>query len=575
MEIKKTIETDVLVIGGGGAGERAAYEAFKQGVKVSVVVKGELGNSGCTTRSFSELSAYSAAFAHSDPRDNSYLHYSDTVYQGNGLCNEKLVRILTQNAPKRMLELDRAGCKFVKNGNKYEQLLADASTVPRACHYGADTGRQIAGTLANLIRKTNINIYENIVITKLLTFNGTVTGALGIDIKKESIILFKAKSVVLATGGGGQIYSLSGQPEDITGDGFSLAVRAGAELVNMEFIQFGPALVYPITGYLLVTNFWRLNPKLYNKDKIEFLDKYIPDDLTKEDVIRAKQFAFPFIINYPAMYLDIAMHSEITNGNGTEHGGIFLDISHNAPEVIENKVPVTFKWLLDRGVDIRKQPIEIAPVAQCFIGGVKFNEFAETNVPGLYVCGEVGGGLHGAARPGGNLLAISQVFGHIAGISAAKRALPISSIKIDQEQVDNEIKRLNSLIKNKAVNPQKIIDRLRKAMWNNVSIVKNKDGLEKTLNIVNELRRVDWLKVGTNSPKNILKIIELDFMLDVSSYVIRASLERKESRGTFYRDDYPKINNCDFSRIFCLTQECGETKLRKETSNKLDNFYIC
>jgi len=576
MKIKRTIKTDVLVIGGGGAGERAAYEAQKLGAKVAIVVKGKLAQSGCTTRAVSELSAYSAAFAHTDPRDNTYMHFRDTVYQGHGLCNEKLVRIFVNSAPKRMLELDKMGCQFVKEDGKYQQLLADASTIPRACHFGADTGRQIAGALKEQLSKANTEIYENIIITKLLTYQNAVTGAMGFDFKDGGVVIFKAKSTVLATGGGGQVYSLSGQPNDITGDGISLATRVGAKLVNMEFIQFGPALIYPVTGYLLVTSFWKLKPRLYNKNGEEFLTKYLPEGLTAEEVIRSKEFAFPFIIDYPAMYLDIAIHSEVTSGRGSEHGGVYLDISHNDPEEIEKKVPVSFKWLLEHGIDIRKQPIEIAPVAQCFIGGVKYNKKAKTDIEGLFVCGEVSGGAHGAARPGGNLLAISQVFGYIAGKSAAERALPIQGVRIDKKQINQEIQRLNGFLESgdETEDLKNVIHKLRNVMWNNVSCVRNKSVLEKALNIINNLRKYEWPKVGANSVKSLRKIIELDFMLDVAKYIIISSLIRKESRGTFYRNDYPNMNNVEWLKVIELSKKNDDIEVNLRFPEKMQDFYI-
>lgn len=574
MKVKKTVEVDVLVIGGGGAGERAAYEAQKLGARVAMAIKGKLAFSGCTTRAVSELSAYSAAFAHTDPRDNTYMHFRDTAYQGHGLCNEKLVRIFTNNAPQRMLELDEAGCRFVKKEGKYQQLLADASTISRACHFGADTGRQIAGALKNLLADTDVEIYEDVIITKLLTYKGAVTGAVAVDLTNGDVIVFKAKSTVLATGGGGQVYSLNAQPDDVTGDGFSLAARVGAKLVNMEFIQFGPALVYPVTGYLLVTSFWKLKPRLYNKDGEEFLAKYLPDGLTVEEVIRSKEFAFPFIINYPAMYLDIAMHTEITGGRGTEHGGVYMNVSHNTPEEIESRVPVSFKWLLERGIDIRKQPIEIAPVAQCFIGGVKYDEKARTGVEGLFVCGEVSGGAHGAARPGGNLLAISQVFGCIAGRSAGERALPIAGVNVDRSQIDDEVKRLEGFIKAGAKDPQLVKQKLRKVMWDKLSCVRNQQGIEGALGVIEDLRNDEWPQVGVGTVNDLRKVVELDYMLDVAKYVALSSAIRKESRGTFYRNDYPAMNNLDWTRVIELLQKDGRVDYSFALPEKIDNFYV-
>ncbi len=572
---EQIIETDVLVIGGGGAGERAALEAKKIGASTTVVIKGKLGESGCTARAVSELSAYNAALGDSDPRDNPYFHFRDTVDQGRSLANQKLIRILAEEAPNRFKELVKMGARFKKRGNKFEQLLADASTIPRACHFGADTGREIASSLKKEILKSGIRVIENTSITKLLTFEKTVVGATGIRIDTGDFIVFKAKSVILATGGGGQIFSLNAQPPDLTGDGFALAYNVGADLVNMEFIQIGPALVYPVKGYLLVTNFWKLNPRIYNKNGEEIVTKYLPLDLSLEEVFTAKRFAFPFMFGYPSMYLDIAMHNEIKNDNGTEHNGIYLDVSHNSLEKIESEVPVSYKWLKERMIDISKQPIEIAPVVQCFIGGVSFNECAESTVPGLYVCGEVAGGAHGAARPGGNLLAISQVFGFIAGKEAAKRALPIEKTKIDSSEIEREEKRiLRWFKKDSKKTPEEIIKRIQKIMWENVSVVRNREGLESILKELKGIKNNGLLEVGVSRKEDLYKAIIAGNMVEVAELITRSSLLRNESRGCHYRVDFPYTNNSQWLKTIHMRLEDGRAKTFLMNPIEVNNFYL-
>jgi len=571
---EKAIKTDVLVIGGGGAGERAALEATKKGASTTIVIKGGLGESGCTARAVSELSAYSAALGDSDPRDKPYFHFRDTVDQGRSLANQKLVRILAKEAPNRFKELVEMGARFKKRGNKFEQLLADASTIPRACHFGADTGREIASTLKKEILKSGIRVIENTLITKLLTFKKTVVGATGIKIDTGEFVVFKAKSVVLATGGGGQIFSLNAQPPDITGDGFALAYNAGADLVNMELIQIGPALVYPVKGYLLVTNFWKLNPRICNKHGEEIVVKYSPSDLSLEEIFTAKQFAFPFMFGYPSMYLDIAMQTEIKNGNGTEHNGIYLDVSHNSLEKIKSEVPVSYKWLKEREIDISKQPIEIAPVVQCFIGGVSFNEHAESTIPGLYVCGEVAGGAHGAARPGGNLLAISQVFGFIAGKEAAKRALPIEKVKIDSSQIEEEKNRIFGWLKKESKNPEEIIKRIQKVMWENVSVVRNREGLESTLKELEGIKNNRLLRVGVSRKEDLYKAIVAENMVKVAELITRAALLRNESRGSHYREDFPFTDNYHWLKTIHMRLENGKSKVFLRDPVELKNYYL-
>ena len=571
---EQIIETDVLVIGGGGAGERAALEAKKRGVSTTIVIKGKLGESGCTARAVSELSAYSAALGDSDPRDKPYFHFRDTVDQGRFLANQKLIRILAEEAPNRFKELVEMGARFKKRGDKFEQLLADASSIPRACHFGADTGREIASTLKKEILRSGIRVIENILITKLLTFEKTVVGATGIRMDTDEFVTFKAKSVVLATGGGGQLFSLNAQPPDVTGDGFALAYDTGADLVNMEFIQIGPALVHPVKGYLLVTNFWKLSPRIYNKNKEEILAKYLPPNLSPEEIFIAKQFAFPFMFGYPAMYLDIAMQNEIKKGNGTEHNGIYLDVSHNSLEKIKSEVPVSYKWLKEKGIDISKQPIEIAPVVQCFIGGVSFNEHAESTIPGLYVCGEVSGGAHGAARPGGNLLAISQVFGFIAGREAAKRALPIEKIRIDHSEIEKEKKRIFGWLKKDGKDPEEIIKRIQKIMWENVSVVRNKGSLEATLKELDRIKSKDLSAIGISGEENLYKAVVVENMVKVAELITRAALLRSESRGCHYREDFPFTDNFHWVKTIHMRLEDGKAKTSLMNPVEVSNFYI-
>jgi fumarate reductase (CoM/CoB) subunit A len=568
------IETDVLVIGGGGAGERAALEAIKRGVSTTIVIKGKLGESGCTARAVSELSAYSAALGDSDPRDKPYFHFRDSVDQGRALANQKLIRILSEEAPNRFKELVEMGARFKKRGEKFEQLLADASSIPRACHFGADTGREIASTLRKQILKSGIEVIENILITKLLIFKKTVVGATGIRMDTGEFIIFKAKSVVLATGGGGQLFSLNAQPPDVTGDGFALAYNAGADLINMELIQIGPALVHPVKGYLLVTNFWKLNPRIYNKHGEEIIAKYSPPNLSLEEIFTAKQFAFPFMFDYPSMYLDIAMHTEIKKGNGTEHNGVYLDVSHNSLEKIESEVPVSYKWLKERGIDISQQPIEIAPVVQCFIGGVTFNEYAESTVSGLYVCGEVAGGAHGAARPGGNLLAISQVFGYIAGREAAKRALPIEKVKIDVNEIKEEKEHIFRWLKKDGKDPEEIIKKIQKIMWENVSAVRNKSGLESTLKELDRIKSMDLSAVGVSGEENLYKAAVVENMVKVAELVTRSALLRSESRGCHYREDLPFTDNYHWVKTIHMRLENEKAKTFLMNPIEVNNFYI-
>lgn len=570
------IETDVLVIGGGGAGCRAALEAANKGSTVAIAFKLTKRESGCTAKAVSELSAYSAAFGYKDPRDQPLNHFLDTVNDGAGLADERLVKILAEEAPKCLEELVKIGATFNMHDGRFDQLLADASTLPRAVNHGADTGREILYSLINELEKnTNVTFFENTTVLRLLTNMDTVVGALAIDDITGEFKIFSAKSTVLATGGACYLYSLSGQPRDLTGTGYGMAYEVGARFVNMEMIQFGPAIIYPVKGYLLVTKYWRLKPRLYNKNGEEFLNRYVPKTLTADEALRAKEFAFPFNVGHPGMYVDIAMHEEICAGRGSEHGGIYMDVSYNDPKIIEETIPVTFAWFMKRGIDVRKEPIEIGPVAQCFIGGLKIDSNTKTTVDGLYACGETEGTVHGAARPGGNMLAASQVFGKIAGIAAAKHARPIKGVVIDEAQITRTITDIEMLQKkSEGTSARDILAQLQKLMWENVSICRNEKGLSATLAKIADIEKNVVSSLKGESLENTILAYEIPRMLSVARLVTKSALIRRESRGCHYRTDYPERSATEAPRCIEI-QGPGEGMITLKKPEKLEDFYLC
>lgn len=563
------------MIGGGGAGCRAAREAAKLGASVAIVFKKAKRSSGCTAKAVSELSAYSAAFGYRDPRDKPLNHYLDTVHEGAGLADETLVRILAKEAPCGLEEIAELGATFNMKDGRFDQLLADASTLPRAVNCGADTGREILNTLIDDLEKTEqVTFYENVVVLRLLTNNNTVVGALAIDIKAGEYILFAAKSTVLATGGACYLYELNGQPDDLTGTGYGMAYEIGASFVNMEMIQFGPAIIYPVKGYLLVTSYWKLNPRLYNGNGDDFLYRYVPDGLTAAEALRAKEFAFPFNVGHPGMYVDIAMHQEICEGRGSEHGGIYLDISHNAPDVIEQMVPVSFRWFMEHGIDIRKGPIEIAPIAQCYIGGVYIDEKTHTSLDGLFCCGEVEGTVHGAARPGGNMLAASQVFGKIAGGEAAKRALPLRGVIVNESQAQEVIAEINRLQSKKdGFSAHDVLQRIQKLMWRHVSICRHKKGLEQALAELDKIKDEMLPDLGAKDLLDAVFAYEIRHMLQTARMVTLSALLREETRGSHYRTDFPDRDSDNWLKLIRMRGP-GEICVGYPQPRRLADFYV-
>jgi len=535
----EVFDTDVLVLGGGGAAARAAVEAARSGVTVTMAVKGKFGSCGSTATGKSEAMAISAAIGYGDPRDNPEVHFKDTVEVGQGLCDERLVRILVDEAPQRLFELVKLGAKFDVEGDKLKQRMSDAATYPRVCGSKGITGKIILDALTDELRRLDVNIVENAMVTKLLTRNSTVIGATVVDLKTGTLDVFRAKSVILATGGGGQVFLYNAFTPDMTGDGYALAYDAGAELVNMEFVQMGPALIHPYVR-VISGSLWRLNPRVYNAGKEQFLGRYLPSGLTPEDLFKIK--TFPFTTRTKAMYLDLAIYSEIKAGRGTEHGGVYFDVTH-VPEDVVKSAPITFNDLLSRGLDMRKQPIEIGIAAQNFNGGVRINERTETSVTGLYVAGEVAGGVRGPDRPGGNALAECQVFGARAGKYAAERAKSVQLSEVDLKDVDKQRRELDGIVgRSGGLEPRSVAKKIQRVMWENVCVARNRMGLEHALGELQKIKRDMLLKVYA-SKTSLMEALSLRSLILTGEAVAAAALTREESRGNHYREDFPQRND--------------------------------
>jgi fumarate reductase (CoM/CoB) subunit A len=419
--------------------------------------------------------------------------------------------------------------------DKLLQRMSDMATYPRVCVKDGVTGRAILEGLMKAIKQTDIQVFENVMATRLLTKEGAVVGAVGIRLETGDLLLFKAKSTILATGGAGCVFLFNAFTPEMTGDGYAMAYDVGAKLINMEFIQMGPAIVHPIIR-VISGPLWRFNPELYNVLGEKFLERYLPSNVTSSEVFKLK--AFPFSTRNSAMFLDIAIYSEIKFGRGTEHGGIFFDVTHASEEEFEQIAPITFKDMLSYGIDLRKQPVEIGIVAQNFGGGVKINEKAETGIPGLYAAGEVAGGLRGPDRPGGNALAECQVFGARAGRYATKRAKKVGDPVLDLMQVEREVKRINNIL-NGEVEPRVIRKRIQRIMWEEAFIIRNGAGLKRALN---ELREIEekWLPYIHSSKRELFEALSLRNLVIVGKAIVLAALTREESRGSHYREDFPK-----------------------------------
>ena len=528
---REIYNTDVLVIGSGGAGCRAAIEASKLGLDVMIISKGLSFKSGCTTLA---EGGYNAAFAYVDKEDSIEAHFNDTLKGGAYLNDPELVRILVEEAPERLTELESYGAMFDRQpSGELNQRPFGGQTFRRTCFQGDRTGHEMMNALKEEIIRLGIRTIEEVMITSLLTdTDGSVWGACGISLKNSDFQIFQAKSTIIATGGAGWMYPVTSNAMQKTGDGYALAYREGADLLDMEQVQFHPTgMLYPESrrGVLITEAVRGEGGRLFNSRGERFMKKYDPrGELATRDVVAR------------------AIYREIIEGRGTERGGVYLDVTHLPNEQIEEKLETMLQQFLDVGIDIREEPMEVAPTAHHFMGGARINEHGETTVRNLFAAGESTGGVHGANRLGGNALADTQIFGRKTGEIATENAME-SETKIDKhtlmEQADIEEKRIRSLLKDGKYYPFEIKKELQETMWKNVAIIRDSEGLKTAIDRIEELKnmmadvKIPDIKVYN---KDLQDYLEVENLLEVALLTAEAALIREESRGAHFREDYPE-----------------------------------
>lgn len=556
-------QTDVLIIGAGGAGLRAAIAAREAGADVLVVEKGVPGQSGCTQNSASDWMAFGAALGHADPADSPHEHWLDIMMKGALVARPELAQQIAHHAPDRLLDLEKYGARFDKEDGKFVQILSDGARFPRACGRGADTGPEIMRALLAKARDVGVRFVEGVMAADLVTSQSIPNRALGcwgISLRGEGIVSFTAPAVVVTTGGAGALYSFNVFPDGMTGDGAAMAYRAGARLANMEFIQIGPCIIHP-TKFALSGVFWRMNPRLFNAAGEEFLEKRAPAGIDLAKALHLKGVSYPFSTRNESMYIDIAIFEEMTSGVPGPHGGVFLEISHNPAAEIESRARVPLEHLLERGIDIRREPVELAPSIQHFNGGVLIDETAATEIPGLYACGEAAGGQHGADRPGGNALADCQVYGAIAGSEAARYAA-IQNLAgqsdVVRAKAEWQFRALCAVPPDTGNYWDQALASLQTAMWTNVSIIRTGKRLTDARRLLNTLAS----RLKRSRPWNVRSYLEIRNLLDLGGAVVGAAKLRVESRGTHYRADFPKRDDSRWVKQILVTCSTGGPKFR-------------
>ena len=551
----ETTRTDILVIGGGGAGVRAAIEAGQHGVSVALVNKGIISRSGLTAMAGS---SYQAAFGNSDPRDDVQVHFKDTVREGRYLGDENLIQTLTQEAMDRAVELETYGVRFIKENGRFVQVRHPGQTYPRINQIPGRGYQMMAALKSELVRRQAVKIFEDCLVSKILTDpNGRPAGVVAFRQREGRFHVFHCKAIIVATGGYEEVWAKTDTAPDSTGDGLALAFELGADLVDLEMMLYYPITVvgssifpsmHQALQYELLLDEDCLGGKLLNARGEEFLP---PGKLPGRDVLTQ------------------LIVKEQVEGRATERGGVYIDLSKSplSRKKMENRIEkigarVQFNRIKYLGVDLAKDPIEVAPACHYGLGGIRINERAETSVPGFYAAGEVSGNLHGANRISGNALAETQVFGRRAGEGARREASAAKNFPaLRLEQVKEEVRRVKKLFEKKSdpVRPVFLRKKIQKIMEEKVGLRRNDQGLREAIDSLKDMKRQDLPRLQVTNVGifnyELQDAIEVGFMVQVAELVAKAAQLRRESRGHHFRSDYPEEDDAWMKHT--ILQNCG------------------
>lgn len=539
----QNVTTDVLIIGAGGAGIRAAIEAKNEGHDVFLLGKEVLG---CAHTGMAMGGLNAALVAPATPE----FHAQITLEGGYFINNYKIVKAFTEEMPERIYDLEKYGVIFdrLDNGDFYVWAGPKQKHPLNVC-VGDYTGREMMQGLVDEARKLNVKYSDEFFVTRLLKKGNTAVGAVGMNLKTGEIITFNAKSIILATGGAGRMYEVTTNANSNTGDGYAMASDIGVELVDMEMTQFHPTgMAYPPSSRgVLVTEKVRAHGGiLRNKDGERFMSKYFPKEmeLAKRDEVSR------------------SIYTEVAEGRGTEHHAVYLYVNHWPKSEIVDKIPDVYEQYKNVGVDISKDPMEIYPSMHHMMGGIKMDEWCRTSVDGFFACGEVAGGVHGANRLGGNSIAEGQVFGRRAGISAAKYVKTYKKQELPEDQLNEEVEKLELFLKrDKGIPPHEVEKKLKKVMWEKVGIFRDENGLQQAKTEVAQLKKeLPNLKARVDIKernRDLQDCFEVTNMVNTAEMVIEAAILRKESRGAHSRTDYPETKK-EWEKNIVITKKGDE-----------------
>ena len=559
MNTHTTQISNVLIIGSGGAGLRAAIEAKQQGMDVIVLGKRQRTD----VHTVLAAGGINAAFGNVDPDDSWEQHFADTYIEGYGLSEPEVVEIMAKESPALVEEIDKWGANFAKLENgKIDQRFFGAHTYRRTCYSGDYTGRSILFALINKAKSLDIPIYDSQYVSDLLVDDNVCFGAMAFDIQSGERTVYLADSVIIAAGGHTRLWrKSSSRRNENTGDGFFLGLKAGCKLSDMEMVQFHPTgMVIPeeMAGTLVTEAVRGEGGKLINSNGERFMKNYDSDrmELSTRDRVA------------------MANYTEIVEGRGSPNGGVYLDISHKGKDFIIEKLPRMYRQFLDTlMIDISKSPMEVSPTAHYSMGGIVVTpEEHWTGVEGLYAAGEVTAGLHGANRLGGNSLAEILIFGKRAGDAASKRSkeidVHIRSKKVIQQAHDN----LNSSIKNGTEVARPLQRDLRNIMWEYGGVVKSKEKLKKGLDEIKSLKNSSKdldVRPDSEGYQDLMLAFDLEASIISSEATLLSALNREESRGAHQREDFKDLKKDQALNIRIELEEDSKIKLSKDKTPPL------
>jgi len=552
------VQTDILILGAGGAGLCAALHAADSGKKIKILVaaKAIIGKGGCSRM---VQGGYNVVL---NPADSFEKHFVDTLKGGQFINDQELAWTLVSVAPERIKEMEtKYGCFFDRNpdGTIHQKPFAGQS-FDRTVHKGDLTGIEIVSRLSEQVFRREIDtLDEHRAIDLLWDKEGTrIVGALLLDMDRGEFLIAHARTTLVCTGGGPTMYKLFAPSLDKSADGIAMSYRAGAEMVDMEMVQFHPTgLIVKgsnTSGTLLEEGLRGAGAQLFNALGERFMERYAPDvkERATRDVVSRSSFM------------------EIIAGRGTPNGGALIDASVMGPEFVEKNFPGMVERCKDYGYDLAHERVEVSPTAHFFMGGIKIDTRCHTDLDGLYAAGEDAGGVHGANRLGGNGIADSTVYGGIAGDTTANDVVGRELAPFDEKRIEEILKEAKAPLGREGGDLYLLRDTLRIGNWEKLGILREEKGLREGLQVIQELReRLNRVGVPGGQACNIAwnDWLNLRNLLDVSEMIGRSALERKESRGAHYRSDFPKKNNREYLENIFIKRHNGEMKLYERPVN--------